>query len=136
VHVENPIVSGWVDRLRCRPGALDRHHPAKVGPGEPLDRDMVQVIPLMDAVRPEEARMPWPKLDRRNDFGPVTRLIERRAHAIVPALLRTLLRRFEVGNRRLVNRALRVIASDVIAKKVGKSAVLAVERDLVARGLL
>ena len=84
VHVENPIVSGWVDRLRCRPGALDRYHPAKGGPGEPLDRDMAQVIPLVDAVRPEEARMPWPKLDRRTDLGPLTRLIERRADAIVP----------------------------------------------------
>jgi hypothetical protein len=35
-----------------------------------------------------------------------------------------LLRRFQVGNPRLVNRALRAIATDVITKKVGKSAAL------------
>ena len=59
------------------------------------------------------------------------RLIDRRVDAIIPTLLRTLLRRFEVGNPRLVNRALRAIATDVITKKVGKSAALTIESDLI-----
>ena len=134
VHVDNPIVSGWVDRLRREPDLLERYQPKKQD--GTIERDVVQVIPLIDPVRTQVAPIPWPKLDRRNDFEPLTRLIERRANAIVPALLRTLLRRFEVDNRRLVDRALRAIASDVITKKVGRSVALALERDLIARGLL
>jgi hypothetical protein len=135
VRADNPVVRGWVESLRQEPGALDRYHPMHNG-GETLDRDMVQVIPLMASVRAEVGVIPWPKLDQKNDFDPLKRLIERRADAIVPALIRTLLRRFGIGDPRLVNRALRAIATDVITNKVGKSAALAIERDLIARSLL
>ena len=135
VHADNPIVRGWVERLRREPGALDRFHPTQSG-AKALDRGMVQVIPLVDPARAEIGLIPWPKLDQKNDFDPLKRLIDRRVDAIIPTLLRTLLRRFEVGNPRLVNRALRAIATDVITKKVGKSAALTIESDLIARSLL
>ena len=37
VHADNPIVRGWVERLRREPGALDRFHPMQSG-AETLDR--------------------------------------------------------------------------------------------------
>jgi hypothetical protein len=135
VHADNPIVRGWVERLRREPGALDQYHPMHSG-GDALDRDMVQVIPLMDSARAEIGLIPWPKLDQKNDFDPLKRLIDRRAEAIVPQLMRDLLVRLGVDDDRLVRRVLRAIASDVITNRTALSAALAIERDLIARGLL
>jgi hypothetical protein len=104
--------------------------------GDALDRDMVQVIPLMDSARAEIGLIPWPKLDQKNDFDPLKRLIDRRAEAIVPQLMRDLLVRLGVDDDRLVRRVLRAIASDVITNRTALSAALAIERDLIARGLL
>jgi len=104
--------------------------------GEALDRDMVHVIPLVDSARAEIGIIPWPKLDQKNDFDPLRRLIDRRAAAIVPQLVRGLLGRLGVDDDRLVKRALRAIACDVITKRTALSAALSLERDLTARGLL
>jgi hypothetical protein len=136
VHADNPIVCGWVERLRRQPGALNPFLAMQSGDVEPLDGDMVQVVPLMASVRAEVEPIAWPKLDQNSDFDPLMRLIDRRAEAIVPALIRNLLRRFEAGNPHLVNRALRMIATDVITTKVGKSVARALQRDLITRSLL
>jgi hypothetical protein len=135
IRADNPIVSGWVESLRRQSGALDRYHPMRSG-GEALDRDMVQVIPLVGSARTGVEVIPWPKLDRKNDFDPLKRLIERRAEAIVPQLLRDLLVRLGVDDDRLVRRALRAIASDVITNRTALSAARSIERDLIARSLL
>ena len=133
MHVDNPIVSGWVDRLRQEPGALGRH-PTKQD--RTVDRNMVQIIPLLDEARMEVAPVPWPKLDQRIDFDPVKRLINRRADAIVPGIVRRLLVRLGVDDHRLVNRAVQAIACDVITSRAGRSASLSVERDLRRRNLM
>jgi hypothetical protein len=135
VHADNPVVRGWVERLRREPGALDQYHPMQSG-GEGLDRDMVQVIPLVRSIRTEVGVMPWPKLDQQNDFEPLKQLINRRADAIVPHLVRGVLARLGVDDDRLVRRALRAIASNVITNRTALSAALAIERDLIARSLL
>jgi hypothetical protein len=136
VHVENPIVRGWVDRLRRESGALDRYHPT-TGEGSPaIDRDMVQIIPLMDAIRTDVSPIPWPKLDRRTDFDPLKRLIDVRAEAIVPRIVRGLLLRLGVDDRRFVKRALEALACDVITARTARSAALSIERDLCRRNLM
>ena len=97
---------------------------------------MVQIIPLLDEARTEIAPIPWPKLDQRIDFDPIKRLINRRAEAIVPDIVRGLLVRLGVDDHRLVNRALEAIACDVITSRAGRSASLSVERDLRRRNLM
>ena len=88
---------------------------------------MVQVIPLVDSARAEIGVMPWPKLDQKNDFDPLKRLIDRRADAIVPQLVRDLLVRLGVDDDRLVKRALRAIASDVITNRTALAAARSIE---------
>jgi hypothetical protein len=134
VHISNPLVSGWVERLGREPGGLDLYHPATQH--GTVDRNMVQIIPLLDEVRTEVAPIPWPKLDQRIDFDPVKRLINRRAEAIVPDIVRGLLVRLGVSDRRFVNRALEAIACDIITSRTGHSAALSVERDLRRRNLM
>jgi Patatin-like phospholipase len=134
VHISNPLVSGWVERLGREPGLLDLYHPATQH--GTVDRDMVQIIPLLDAARMEVAPIPWPKLDQRIDFDPVKRLINRRADAIVPGIVRRLLVRLGVDDHHLVNRAVQAIACDVITSRAGRSASLSVERDLRRRNLM
>lgn len=135
MHVDNPIVAGWVERLRQQPGALDQYHPRSSN-GDALDRDMVQAIPLMDPVRTEVAGLPWPKLDRRADFDPLKGPIEQRARAIVPRIVRGLLFRFGIDDHRLLRRALRAIASDLIGARAAHSAALSIEHDLRRRHLI
>jgi hypothetical protein len=134
VHVENPIVAGWVNRLRRQPGGLDPYHPATQDGAS--KRDMVQIIPLLDEARTEVAPIAWPKLDQRADFNPVKRLIEARAEAIVPDIVRGLLLRLGVDDHRFINRALEAIACDIITTRVSRSASLSVERDLRRRNLM
>ena len=90
----------------------------------------------MDEVRTEIASIPWPKLDQRSDFGPVKRLIEARAQAIVPDIVRGLLLRLGVDDHRFVNRALEAIACDVITSRAARSAALSFENDLRRRNLM
>ena len=137
LHVDNPIVAPWVGRLADR-GALDLYHPTLTGAAGKREkcRDLVPVIPLMPSVRGEVPLRPWPKLSWRQDFRSVSELIKRRADIVVPELVRALLHRAGVGDRRLVNRVLRAVASDMITRKVGRALSDAVERDLIARGLL
>ena len=135
VHADNPIVCGWVERLRREPGALNPFL-AIQGGAETLDGDMVQVIPLVDSVRAEVEPIAWPKLDQKSDFDPLRRLIDRRAAAIIPQLVRSLFGRLGVDDDRLIERALRAIASDVITKRSALSASLSLERDLRRRNLM
>ena len=137
LHVDNPIVAPWVGRLADR-GVLDLYHPLVPAPdgGQRRCRDLVPVIPLMPQVRREVALRPWPKLCRKRDFQPAAELIRRRADIVVPELLRALLHRAGIGDRRLVNRVLRAVTCDVITRKVGRTLAEAVEKDLVTRGLM
>lgn len=138
LHVDNPIVRGWVQRLKARGDSLERYQPAcfETGAATAKRHDLIQVIPLMDQVRREVTLRPWPKLDRQAQFDPLERLIRQRADAVVPALIRLLLRRFSPANRRLTNRMLRAVAINVITGRIGKSAARAIERDLRNRRLL
>jgi len=138
VHVENPIVAGWVERLRRRPGALDRYFgETRRADGRVVkDPTMVQVVPLMDAVRPEVPLLAWPKLDRELHFTPLRRLIEGRAEAIVPEIVRSLLVRLGVDDHRLLQRALEAVACKVITHRVAASTCAALERDLTTRNLM
>jgi hypothetical protein len=134
VHVDNPIVSRWVEKLRREPSALEQYHPTM--PDGSIDRDMVQIIPLMDLVRTEVATIPWPKLDQRRDFGPLKRLIEVRARAVVPDIVRGLLLRLGVDDHRLINRAIEAIACNIITSRAARSAALCIENDLRRRNLM
>jgi hypothetical protein len=64
------------------------------------------------------------------------RLIDRRAAAIVPQLVRGVLGRLGVDDDRLVKRVLRAIASEVITNRTALSAALSLERDLRLRNLM
>jgi len=138
LHVDNPLVRNWVQRMRAEGGIPSQYHPGQLDPNgcRELRTDLVQIIPQVDAVRRDVMLRPWPKLDREQDFEPIRRLILRRADSTVPELMRALLTRAGVGDRRLVNRALRAIACDMITSRVGQSAADAIERDLTMRGLL
>jgi hypothetical protein len=137
LHVNNPIVESWVHRLAAR-GALEAYHPTTVDADgrREIRRDLVQIIPLMPSVRAAVPRRPWPKLNWKHDFVPVREMIDRRAQIVVPQLVRALLMRAGVGDRRLINRALRAIASDMITHKVGRALADAIEKDLLKRGLM
>lgn len=137
LHVENQIVAPWVGRLTGR-GELDQYHPTVRVDGGKREkcRELVPVIPLMPSVRGEIPLRPWPKLSRERDFRPVSELIMRRADIVVPELVRALLRRAGVGERWLVNRVMRTLASDMITRKAGHALSDAVDRDLVTRGLM
>lgn len=137
LHIDNPIVAPSVERLR-RMNALEAYHPTAIDPrGHTIKRhDLMPVIPLMPSVRGEIPRRPWPKLNRKTDFNPVRALIERRADLVVPELVRALLTRAGIGDRRLVNRTLGAIAADMITRRVGRAVSNAVESDLLKRGLL
>lgn len=137
LHVDNPLVAPWVERLAGR-GELDQYHPTvRGGFGERKKcRELVPVIPLMPSVRSEVPLRPWPKLSRERDFRPVSELIMRRADIVVPELVRALLRRAGVGGRRPVNRVMRTLASHMITRKAGHALSDAVAQDLTMRGLM
>ena len=137
LHIDNPIVAPSVERLR-QMNTLEPYHPTAIDRwGHTIKRrDLMPVIPLMPSVRAEIPRRPWPKLNRRTDFNPVCALIERRADLVVPELVRALLMRAGIGDRRLVNRTLGAIAADMITRRVGRAVSGAVETDLLRRGLL
>jgi hypothetical protein len=75
-------------------------------------------------------------LDQRSEFAPIKRLINVRAEAIVPDIVRRLLLRLGVDDHRLVNRALEAIACDIITSRAARSAALCVENDLRRRNLM
>lgn len=137
LHIDSPIVAPSAERL-ARMNALEAYHPTGIDRwGSPVKRrDLMALIPLMPSVRAEVPLRPWPKLNRKLDLNPVRTLIERRADLVVPELVRTLLMRAGIGDRRLINRMLGAIAADMITRRVGRAVADAMEGDLLKRGLL
>jgi Patatin-like phospholipase. len=138
VHVDNPIVRPWVERMRGCSDALDPFRPTVSGEDGQrcTSTEHLQVIPLMPSVRTRIAPRPWPKLRRREDLLPLMPLIKARVGAIVPGTVRGLLSRLGITDRRLIGRVIRSVASDVITDKSSEAAINAIEQDLTARGLL
>lgn len=138
VHVDNPLVKPWVERMRDDPHALDPYRPKLSGPDGQFrpSPEHLQVIPLMERVRQRISPRPWPKLRRRNDVTSLIPLISRRTEAVVPGTVRGLLSRLGITDRRLIGRIIRSVASDVITDKVTEAVINAIEQDLAARGLL
>lgn len=138
VHVDNPLVSSWVERMRDDPDALAPYRPLVSGSDGQRrpSTDCLQVIPLMDSVRQRIQPRPWPKLRRREDLTPLMPPIRARVSAIVPGTVRGLLTRLGVTDRRLIGRIIRSVASDVINDKALDAIINAIEGDLCARGLL
>ena len=95
----------------------------------------MQLVPLVgDAGRPVALR-PWPKLDPRS-LEPVLALIEARAAAIIPELVRGLLKRIRIDDGRCVNKMLRTVASCMIRDKLTLAAASAIKADLRRRALV
>lgn len=137
VHVDNPIVAPWVQQALAEGRDLSDHHPRRIKPDGTADRDpaFVQLIPLVDdALDPIELR-PWPKLDS-GDVAPVLDMIDRRAEAIMPEVVRSLLKRIGVSDHRLVNRIIGMIAGRVIRDRLLATTGAAINDDLAARDLL
>jgi hypothetical protein len=137
VHVENPIVAPWVARCNESGRDLSDHHPRRSDEtGQTVvDPDFVRLVPLLgEASRPIALR-PWPKLDRK-DLTPVLQMINRRTEAIMPELVRGLLKRIRIDDHRFVNRIIRIVVSQVIRDKLLATTAAAVEADLLERNLL
>lgn len=138
LHVGNPLFQCWRPRAEAEPMLFADYHPSVVGPGgaHVMQPDFVQIIPLVGAARDPVELRPWPKLDREWQVGDLQELIERRADKVVPRILHSLLRQIGLNERRLINRVLRAVASDVITRRVARSALSSIESDLVTRKLL
>lgn len=138
VHVDNPLVRPWIERMQNDPDAVDAYRPLiNTGDGQRRpSQDHMQVIPLMASVRGRIPPRPWPKLRRREDLKPMMSPLRTRAGCIVPNTVRGLLTRLGITDRRLIGRIIRSVASDVITDKVSEAIVNAIEEDLLARGLL
>ena len=137
VHVDNPIVAPWVEQARARgQDIVDRHPRVRRANGcLAVDRDFVQLIPLMGEARESVRPRPWPRLDR-GDLDPVLALVERRAAAIMPEIVRGLLRRIRIDDGLFVNKMLRTVASCMIREKLTQAAATAIKADLCRRGLV
>jgi hypothetical protein len=137
VHVDNPIVAPWVQRAKARGEDLIDHHPRihRANGCYAIDRDFVQLIPLVGEAREPVAPRPWPKLDPR-ELEPVLALIERRAAAIMPELVRGLLKRIRIDDGLFVNKMLRTVASCMIREKLTQAAATAIKADLCRRALV
>lgn len=135
VHVENPLVRGWVPRLRAA-GALAQYQPRCAGQDGRPREDYVQVIPLPPHLSEPLALRPWPALERREVLLPLVAPITARCRAMVPALVRAALSRLRITEQRLIGRIIRAIASSVVTEKVGDAVLNAIEADLQKRGLL
>lgn len=137
VHVENPIVAPWVERAKARHKDLVAHHPRlrRANGCHAIDRDFVQLIPLVGDAGEQVPLRPWPKLDPRA-LEPVLGLIERRAAAIMPELVRGLLKRIRIDDGRFVNKMLGMVASCMIREKLTHAAATAIKADLRRRALV
>ncbi|NJO67529.1 MAG: hypothetical protein HC826_00685 [Rhodospirillales bacterium] len=138
VHVDNPLVKPWVQRMEGDPATISAYRPSVCMPDRCRrpSNEHVQVIPLVDKVRMRLQPRPWPRLDGRRDIATLAPLMSARARVIVPATVRGLLTRLGITDRRLIGRIIRNLASDVITDRACEVMTNAVERDLRARGLL
>ncbi len=137
VHVENPIVAPWIGQARAAGQDLSDFHPRRTaadGTAE-IDGDFVQLIPLFGEARRPITLRPWPSLDN-NEVAPVLAMIDRRACAIMPELVHSLLKRIGIDDHRLANRVVGMIAGRVIRDRLMATAGAAIEADLIARDLL
>jgi hypothetical protein len=137
VHIDNPIMRPWVERVRGQPELLRPYHPqiqCRDGSWLPGDQ-FIQIVPLVETVRPELPSRPWPKLSRQDYLRPLTPMIAARTNAIVPSTVRGLLTRLGITDRRLIGRIIRSVASDVITSKVTEAITNSIHRDLSSRGL-
>jgi hypothetical protein len=137
VHVDNPIVAPWVQRAKARGhDLLERHPRVRRSNGcHAVDRDFVQLVPLVGSAGETIAPRPWPKLDPRA-LEPVLQLIERRAAAIMPDLARGLLRRIGIDDGPFANKMLRMVASCMLRDKLTQAAAKAIKADFFCRGLV
>lgn len=132
MRVDNPLAVGWVEQMREK-GILSRYQPFG---GEGANVDSVQIIPIVDKLRLELPLRPWPKLDRDRHLRPLARKIGDRAQIVVPKLVRSMLTRLGVTDRRVVGRIVRTLAANVISDRVSEAASRAIEADLEKRGML
>ncbi|WP_018954791.1 patatin-like phospholipase family protein [Thioalkalivibrio sulfidiphilus] len=137
VHRDNPIVADWVKRMEAS-GKLQDFQPRirAAGGQEIVDRDFVQLIPLVGDARAQVPSRPWPQLrwpviEKRLKAG-----IEKRAEAITPALVRRGLGMIGLSDKRLLGRLVRSFASSKIRDAVRDKALKAIEEDLKTRRLL
>ena len=138
LHVDNPIVRPWAERMRGDPDVLARYQPmvaTSYGTCEPGE-EFVQVVPLIGRARTPVVARDWPKVTRNDAIRPLVPLIAARSRAIVPGAVRSLLSRLGITDRRLIGRVIRAVASDVITDKVAQTLLAAIERDLLSRDLL
>jgi len=137
VHVENPIVAPWVERARARGQDIADRHPRirRANGCHAVDREFVQLIPLVGEASEPVPLRPWPKLDPRV-LEPVLGLIERRAAVIMPELVRGLLKRIRIDDGLFVNKMLRTVASCMIRDKLTQAAAAAIKADLRQRALV
>ncbi|MBK8176329.1 MAG: hypothetical protein IPK66_14005 [Rhodospirillales bacterium] len=138
LHADNPVFAGWRNRLKAHPEWFEAYRPASgcTSGASRGGQDLFQVIPLVPAVSAPIRPRPWPKLRRQEDLEPIARLARDRTELVVPQLIRTLLQRAGIEERRMLSRMMRKIACDVITRKAASSAITAVESDLRARHLI
>ncbi len=137
VHVENPIVAPWIGQARAAGQDMSDFHPRRTAADGTagIDDDFVQLIPLFGEARKPITLRPWPRLDNK-EVAPVLAMIDRRASAIMPEFVHSLLKRIGIDDHHLANRVVGMIAGRVIRDRLLTTAGTAIEADLIARDLL
>ena len=133
IHVDNPIVKGWVARLRQTPGGLEAYQPTTAD-GSP-DADFVQIVPLVPALRRDEGLLPWPQLDAKRDVEPLKPQIRERVGKLTPVLVGDALGSIGVADT-FISLILKSIVSGQVTEKLEDVAYDSIESYLRTAGLL
>jgi len=137
VHVENPIVKPWVDRLKAA-GALEQFHPLITLPGGTRveDEDFVQLVPLYGAAAKRIDAPTWPKLDREREVHKrLEKGIEKRTSEVMDVALNRLLKRVGIDTK-IGRGIIKAVIRRPVTKAVANKALGTIVNDLETRKLL
>ncbi|MCE9522141.1 MAG: patatin-like phospholipase family protein [Alphaproteobacteria bacterium] len=138
VHVDNPIVAGWVSRLRTN-GQLTRFHTRTrdVALGtDKVDTNFVQLIPLMESVSQRVMPLPWPKIpDGATQFVErLTPQLKARLEAVVERVVPSLMKLMS-ADKGIFAGLVGWLAEKKLRSKLLEIATEKIADDLKARGL-
>jgi hypothetical protein len=137
IHRDNPVVGGWVSRLAAA-GRLEAYQPRRRGAAgqETVERDFVQLVPLVgDARRAIEVR-PWPKLKWSEIKSRLQDGMDERAEVLARAMVHRGIDFLGLKDKRLLSRLIDAIATRQIRSAARNKALEAIREDLRMRGLL
>ncbi|OOG24135.1 hypothetical protein B1C78_09415 [Thioalkalivibrio denitrificans] len=137
IHRNNPIVRDWVVRMEAD-GRLEDYQPRRRGPGgtEKVDRDFVQLVPLVGNARRAVPERPWPQLKWNDVKARLQDGMDARAEVLARAMVHRGLDFLGLKDRRLLSRLIDAIVTRQIRNASRNKALSAIQEDLRTRGLL